>query len=140
MGYTTKFSGSIKLSRPLTLAEAKDLLEFNEEPGLIPQPKPSDGYMQWVPTETLDGIVWDGNEKFYDYTPWLRWMCDWLKKRGIGACGLIKWNGEERGDIGELLVVDNDVTVVETKVARNSGRPLTLEGLGLLALKQLTSN
>lgn len=136
MGYTTTFTGSIKLSRPLTLAEAKELLEFNDDPDTIPQPKPGDGYMQWVPAESLEAIVWDGNEKFYDYTPWLRWMCDWLQKRGIGACGQLLWRGEDRSDAGEILVVDNVVSDRKGKVVK-SPKPLTLHALGLMAIDNI---
>ena len=84
MGYTTKFTGCIKLSRALTLKEAKELLEIADlDRAEAREITGTDAYLQWVPTETLDGIVWDGNEKFYEYVPLLRWLCGWLKERGI---------------------------------------------------------
>ena len=36
MGYDTKFSGALKLSRALTLPEAAFILEVNEDPDTIP--------------------------------------------------------------------------------------------------------
>lgn len=35
MGYTTKFTGQINLSRPLTMGEAKKLLEIHDNPDLV---------------------------------------------------------------------------------------------------------
>lgn len=73
MGYTTKFKGAITLSRPLTFGEARKLLEFHDDPDIIAGQHPG-SYLQWVPTESLDGIVWDGGEKFYEYTEWMQWL------------------------------------------------------------------
>jgi hypothetical protein len=83
MGYTTEFTGAIGLSRKLTMAEAKELLEIDET-GTITGIRE---YFQWVPSETLDQIVWDGNEKFYKYTEQLEWLCRWLGEHGIRANG-----------------------------------------------------
>ena len=58
MGYTTKFTGAVKLGRKLTMAEAKELLEIagsdrsEKRTGI-------DAYFQWVPADTLEHIVWD---------------------------------------------------------------------------------
>jgi hypothetical protein len=84
MGYTTEFTGAIGLSRKLTMAEAKELLEIDET-GTITGIRE---YFQWVPSETLDQIVWDGNEKFYKYTEQLEWA------EGAGHSGArIEWLG-----------------------------------------------
>ena len=92
MGYTTKFTGCINLSRALTLKEAKELLEIaGLDRAAVREITGTDAYLQWVPTETLDGIVWDGNEKFYGYVSLLRWLCGWLKERGIEANGELLW-------------------------------------------------
>ena len=140
MGYTTKFTGCINLSRALTLKEAKELLEIayldraeaREITGI-------DAYLQWVPTETLDGIVWDGNEKFYEYVPLLRWLCGWLKERGIEANGELLWAGDETYDRGRIAVSSNEVEVIEgQRIETEFGRPLTLKRLGEMALQQAT--
>lgn len=137
MGYTTKFSGAIKLSRPLTMTEAKELLEINENPDLARAPKP-DSYMQWVPSQTLDHIVWDGGEKFYDYTAWMQWLCLLLGAWGIEADGQLYWQGDGTGDTGRIDVSANTVAATSTKQA-NSGyhKPLTLEKLREIALDQV---
>lgn len=139
MGYTTKFKGALTLSRALTLGEAKQLLEFNEDPDTIEGTHP-DSYMQWVPTETLDGIVWDGNEKFYNYTEWMQWLVQWLQARGIDAKGELLWSGEDAGDAGVLTVAGGVATAdAGRRKGVASGKPLTLAALGEMALAQLTA-
>lgn len=139
MGYNTKFTGSLSLSRKLTLGEAKEFLEANDDPDNI-EPKPSiTGYMQWVPSESLDAIVYDGNEKFYDYDKWLQWALDRLAKMGVVADGSIVWSGESAGDIGVLKVQGNVLTVKKGEAPMNPSRnPMTFKKLGEIALERLT--
>lgn len=141
MGYTTSFTGALHLSRALTISEAKTLMEIAEmdrtESAAITG---INAYMQWVPSETLDRIVWDGNEKFYEYDQLLIWLCGWLRDRGIGACGELYWSGEEPADTGILRVIDNAVTVIEHKApSKQSHKPLTMAALQKIALDKLTS-
>ena len=141
MGYTTEFTGCIELSRPLTIAEAKTLLEINEDPSKaqIPAERDIDGYMQWVPTEDLGRIVWDQGEKFYDYTKWMTWLCGWLAERGIKANGEIAWQGEELGDTGIIYAKDNQVAIVNVVLHKTTkATPLTMGRLREIALEQLT--
>lgn len=142
MGYTTKFSGHIALSRPLTMAEAKQILEFNEDPDFIPDGnRPSRSYMQWVPSETLNAIVWDGQEKFYDYEPWLLWLLQLLSSKGIQASGELRWRGESSDDIGRILVVDSVMTVTKgDKQPPSIHKPLTLDRLARMALDAATAD
>lgn len=146
MGYTTKFSGALKLSRALTIHEAKELLEIHEADGedsrgpKIAEREDSGLRLQWVPTESLDGIVWDGEEKFYSYVECMQWLCAWLNFRDIMASGELNWSGEDAGDTGLIAVVANTVEVIKRdKQAARSGKPLTLAKLGEMALAQLTS-
>ena len=140
MGYNTKFSGSLTLSRKLTLAEAKEFLDANEDPDSIEPAPVIRSYMQWVPSESLDAIVYDGNEKFYDYDKWLQWVLDRLAKMGIVADGSIVWNGESAGDVGVLKVQSNSLTVKKCDMPVNpSAKPLTLWKLGEIALNRLTT-
>lgn len=141
MGYNTKFSGSLKLSRKLTLAEAKEFLEANEDPDKIKSSLVNcTGYMQWVPSESLDAIVYDGNEKFYDYEHWMQWVLDRLGKMDVVANGSIVWQGETTGDTGALIVQGGVLKVKRGDVHTPDGnKPLTLARLGEIALKQLTS-
>lgn len=140
MGYTTKFTGCIKLSRQLTLAEARELLVIAEDNENAYAASGINSYLQWVPSESLDEIVWDGGEKFYDYEQLLRWLCSvWLLERGIVANGELLWSGEEAGDVGVLTVVSNVVSSAKGKKSRASGKPLTLSRLGELALDAITT-
>ena len=141
MGYTTKFIGHIDLSRSLTLAEAKALLEFNEDPDKIEEGEhPGRSYMQWVPSETLDAIVWDQQEKFYDYEAWMTWLLAWLSVRGINASGQLDWRGESTDDIGRIVVTDGAMEVVKgEKQKASSHKPMTLEKLARMALEAATA-
>ena len=140
MGYTTKFNGCINLSRALTFKEAKELMEIaGLGPAKVREITSIESYLQWVPTETLDGIVWDGNEKFYEYVPLLRWLCDWLKERGIEANGELLWAGEDTADRGRIVVKANNVEIIEGRqIKTKSERPLSLKKLGEMALQQAT--
>ena len=137
MGYDTKFSGAVKLSRALTIAEASVILEANYDPDSIQGEHPR-SYMQWVPTQSLDHIVYDGNEKFYEYVDWMKWLVNYLKSIGITADGEIDWSGERAGDTGTIVVANSEVTVRDHKTpARGSHKPLTLSGLQAMALDAL---
>lgn len=139
MGYTTDFTGSIRLSRKLTMVEAKDLLEIAASDN-AEKSTGIDAYFQWVPSEELDSIVWDGNEKFYKYTEQLQWLCNWLRLHGISANGKLYWQGEEPGDTGTITVTGNEVLSEPNENKTEKGpKPLTLRGLQELALKQVTS-
>lgn len=139
MGYTTEFTGAVELGRKLTMAEAKELLEIasSDKSQSITG---IDAYFQWVPSDDLEHIVWDGNEKFYKYKEQLAWLCGWLEKRTILANGCLYWQGEETGDTGTIVVSNNSVVAYPTeKPALKSARPLTIRGLKEMALKQITS-
>lgn len=140
MGYTTEFTGAVKLGRKLTMAEAKELLEIAES-GDAQMFTGINAYFQWVPANTLEHIVWDGNEKFYKYVEQLKWLCgDWLDQRGITANGTFYWQGEETGDTGTIIVLDNQVTTrPNEKPATKTPAPLTLSDLRAMALEQITS-
>lgn len=139
MGYTTEFTGSIKLSRELTLTEAKELIDLAEDGDAdkVAQASGVRTYMQWVPAESLDAIVWDGNEKFYEYLPLLEWLCQkWLRERGIEANGELIWRGESSDDVGLIVVTGNDVANYPNDLPSNlAGKPLTAKRLGEMALE-----
>jgi hypothetical protein len=140
MGYTTEFIGHIALSRALTMGEAKDLLELNEEPEKITDAGKLTGYMQWVPSESLDAIVWDQQEKFYDYEQWMEWVLRWLDERGVKASGQLDWRGESAGDIGRIVVAESVMTVEKGTATKPSNhKPLTLDKLARIALDAATA-
>jgi len=76
-------------------------------------------WAQWVPNGATgwdsDGtagtaLVWDGGEKFYSYVEWMVFYIEhFLKPWGIVANGTIEWRGEDWGDSGAIVVVDNEV-------------------------------
>ena len=139
MGYTTKFTGAIKLSRKLTLGEAKYLLEMGEDSDYTAARFGLDAYMQWAPTESLNAIVWDGNEKFYEYEACMLKLCEHLLSIGIEADGEVRWVGEDSSDTGQIIVIKNIVSVFKgTKVKTRAGAPLTMQALANMALEQVT--
>ena len=73
-------------------------------------------WCQWVPSANGKSIVWDGNEKFYEYVDWIEYLIEhFLKPWGYVVNGSVEWQGEERDDRGLIEVEDN---VVTTKVGR----------------------
>lgn len=134
MGYTTQFTGSIELSRKLTMAEAKEILDLDNDATGI------DAYFQWVPSKDLGYIVWDREEKFYQYKEQLAWLCGWLHKRDIVANGRFYWQGEDTTDTGTLVVANNTmVAYPDDKPSAKSPQPLTLRDLQEMALEQVTA-
>ena len=74
-------------------------------------------YCQWIPTEDGTALVWDGNEKFYDYVEWLRYLIDTiLEPRGYILNGKCVWEGESSDDMGKILVDNNVITVKKGRV------------------------
>jgi hypothetical protein len=74
-------------------------------------------WLQWTPSSDRKEIGWDGNEKFYGYVEWLKYIINKiLKPRGYKLNGEVEWYGEERTDIGIIQVNDNVVTIKEGKV------------------------
>ena len=118
MGYSTQFSGGFKLNRELTHKEWIDLRElgtyerevyekYTDTPDTIPS-----SYLQWEPNDEGTEIVWNGEEKFYDYVHWLRWLAKhYLTPHGLVINGQVKWQGDEIGDVGVLTALDNKVTI-----------------------------
>jgi len=136
MGYTTEFTGVIGLSRELTLAEARDLLDAAGDGKAICQSRPQ-GHLRWVPTEDLRGITWDQGEKFYDYVEWMECVCAWLSHLGIVCNGEIAWSGEEADDTGRIYVRNNDIVASRAEGIKATGaRPLTVARLGQIALER----
>lgn len=75
-------------------------------------------WCQWVPSEDGQFIQWDGSEKFYNYVEWLKYLIDKiLAPRGYKLNGVVGWQGEDRGDIGKIEVVDNVVRTLRGQVS-----------------------
>ena len=140
MGYTTSFSGSMKLSRPLTMKEARDWLELCAlDRTEMPEGAP-DTYLQWVPSCDLEHLVWDGGEKFYLYVECLKWIALWLHERGITMDGRIDWSGEDVSDTGFIVMEGSVISVIEgSRPESPRYDPLTLRRLGEMALEAATA-
>ena len=55
---------------------------------------------------------WNGGEKFYNYIEWLEYLIkNLLEPWGYALNGEVTWQGEERDDIGKLIVTNNKVSV-----------------------------
>jgi hypothetical protein len=66
-------------------------------------------WCQWIPNDEGTELVWDGNEKFYNYVEWLEYIINWLKPKGYKVNGEVEWQGEERDDRGMIVVKNNKV-------------------------------
>jgi len=86
----------------------------NGQPGL---------WCQWeIVDNGADGcyLQWDGGEKFYNYVEWLKYLIKtFFKPWGVVLNGEIYWNGEDREDLGCIVVKDNKV---KTRAAEISYR------------------
>jgi len=69
-------------------------------------------WCQWELQEDNQTLMWDGNEKFYDYIEWLKYLIDKiLAPRGYVVNGKVTWSGEEQGDTGKITVIKNKVKI-----------------------------
>lgn len=83
-----------------------NIIDYNRPPSTQPGL-----WCQWAPTEDGWFIEWDGGEKFYNYVEWLEYLIDRiLAPRGYILNGTVDWQGEEREDIGRIIVKDNVIT------------------------------
>lgn len=105
--------------------KGEDVIDYNTPPSGQPGL-----WCQWVPGNQYDEpfheimlldveknqfstIVWNQTEKFYNYVPWLKYLIDnFLIPWGYVLNGEVEWQGEDSGDFGKIIVVDN---VVKTK-------------------------
>lgn len=68
-------------------------------------------WCQWIPTDDGSELVWNGGEKFYNYVEWLQYLIDKiLAPRGYTLNGECQWFGENRDDVGVIIVKNNKVT------------------------------
>ena len=86
------------------------VLDYNVPPSTQPGL-----WCQWV----INGneLEWDGGEKFYNYVEWLEYLIEnFFKPWGITINGEVEWSGEERSDIGKIVVTDNKVQALEGRI------------------------
>lgn len=91
-----------------------DILDSNHPPHGQPAL-----WCQWIPNEDGSAIVWDGNEKFYNYVEWIEYLIEhFLGPWGYMLNGQVEWSGEENGDSGVIYIKDNKVKAVEDEIRR----------------------
>lgn len=57
-------------------------------------------------------IEWDGCEKFYHYIEWMEYVINnFIAPKGSTCNGRIVWQGEEDGDVGNIIIANNNVTI-----------------------------
>ena len=85
--------------------ESYGVLDHNAPPSTQPGL-----WCQWRPTPDGTAIEWDGGEKFYDYTAWMKYIIDkFVIPSKRTANGVIAYQGEEMSDRGTITVKDNVV-------------------------------
>jgi hypothetical protein len=87
--------------------EDSSILDYNRpphgQPGL---------WCQWVPSEDGTAILWNGMEKFYNYTKWLEYLVKhFLQPWGYVLNGEVTWSGEEPEDTGVIRIRENILKV-----------------------------
>lgn len=105
MGYTTEFTGTVRIEPPLNDAEREYLTTFSrsrrmsrpggryaldgpDDEGLDVdlQNRPPHGqpglWCQWVPTDDGAELHWDGQEKFYRSSAWMAYLIDTFLRPG----------------------------------------------------------
>lgn len=96
-----------------SFGQAKDgrIIDYNKPPSTQPAL-----WCGWTPNEDGTAIVWDESEKFYCYVEWLVYLINKiLAPNGYVLNGVVQWQGEENGDVGEIFVNNNVVTSKEWK-------------------------
>lgn len=121
MGYHTDFEGHLTIDPPLNGTEIRlfrdTYLDHDKSPSRNPDRRP-DSYCQWEVSPDWSKLQWDGGEKFYRYDEWLRFLAEkFFARRNHKLNGTIHWNGEQRGDVGRLVVKDNAVDVQCGRIA-----------------------
>jgi len=93
---TADFSARWEENKRLTL-------EGKCQPGL---------WCQWVIDSDGYALQWDGNEKFYNYIEWLKYLINhFFEPWGVKLNGVIEWEGEDSNDKGKIIVNDNVVKI-----------------------------
>ncbi len=82
---------------------------------------PPDGqpglWCQWEPNGDGTAIQHDGGEKFYHYVEWLEYLIHhFLAPWRYVLNGEVTWEGEESGDVGKIIVTNNEVTTKEGRI------------------------
>lgn len=93
----------------------------DHDESVLSQNSPPEGqpqlWCQWIVVSDQDGqwLEWDGGEKFYSYTDWLRYLiAHFISPWGSKLNGEIHWQGEDADDCGIIYCRDNAVDAVDS--------------------------
>lgn len=71
-------------------------------------------WCQWVPSDDRQSLMWDGQEKFYAYIAWVKYLIEKIIiPRGYTLTGHVYWQGQDTDDFGTIAVNDNMVRIKE---------------------------
>ena len=74
-------------------------------------------WCQWEISVDGTELEWNGGEKFYNYTDWLKYLIkNFFKPWGRKLNGEIDWFGEDRTDLGRIVVKNNEVKILVGEV------------------------
>ena len=121
--YLKMFSETRRMARNMDAAygvegeffvEGKGFTGQGDDSTVIDHNKPASTqpglWCQWTPSDDRMGIEWDCGEKFYNYTEWIVYLIHKiLAPNGYVLNGAVKWQGEDVGDVGKIIVEDNRV-------------------------------
>jgi len=121
MGYTTTFQGEIKITPELTAKQIKfiegmfgDMREWNP----VEAERLDLTHFDFEFNDNLDGIRWNGAEKFYNAELCMEYLIDQSLKAfpELKFNGILQAQGEEYDDRWHLVVKNNKVTKREIKL------------------------
>lgn len=107
MGYDTEFTGVLKFATEPTveqIREINDMIEKAWERKLEGCPR----YLQFKVTPAMDGIEWDGTEKFYETVECVNFLVAKMREKwpNFGLVGEMHAQGEDTTDRWILRMVD----------------------------------
>ena len=124
MGYQTDFDGVLKFKNEPSMQEIKKInklmnfLDPDEHPEFLRNPGDKLSYIQFELTDDIDGIKWDGSEKFYNAVEAVNFIL--LNMRAefpdFGFTGELLARGESAKDVWKLAIVDGKAVRVDISV------------------------
>lgn len=116
MSYHTSFTGKFTLNTSPTMGQAAQFKAFTKQRQTINNV--GGNWCLWALSDDGMSLHADNDgETFHGYEDWLAYViAHFIKPWGLVLNGEVSWEGEEGGDLGKLVVVDNVVTVFVAEV------------------------